>query len=99
MQHYADQRYNYILDHPYDKIAVVDFFTKEAHNFVQLKQLLDKCKSEKDFEDNKEEIIKLTQYVRLSKIPLIKENYLIFQFTKKKIVDDLIKILKNKEHE
>ena len=93
----ADEQYKYILDHPGEKSKVVQFFTDEAKNFVNIKKIIDSCKSDEEFESRLHDLIGMADLVRTSKLPLMRENYGIFQLRQKRFFDRLRKILLMKE--
>lgn len=94
---FADEKYQYILDHPRDKAQVIQFFTDEAKNFVDIKKIIDNCKSDEEFENRLPDIIRLANFVRASKLPLMREHYGIFQLRQKRFFDRFNKILSTKE--
>ena len=95
----ADKQYNHILDHPGDKSKVIQFFTDEAKNFVNIKKIIDSCKSDEEFESRLYELVGMANFVRTSKLPLMRENYGLFQLRQKRYFDKLRMILLAKEQQ
>jgi len=93
----ADEKYQYILDHPGDKAQVIQFFTDEAKNFAYIKKIIDNCRSDEEFECRLPDIIRLANFVRVTKLPLMRKHYGIFQLKQKRFFDRLSKILLIKE--
>ena len=95
----ADEQYQYILDHPGNKAKVVQFFTDEAKNFVNIKKIIDNCKSDEEFESRLYDLVRMASMVRTSKLPLMRENYGLFQLRQKRYFDRLSMILSMKEQQ
>ena len=79
----------------YDK--VVEFMKVEVNHFINLKHLIDQCKSEENYETLLPQMIEAASYIRSSKLHYLHKQFRLFDFKARYYLDKFLDYLKNED--